>query len=76
MTKSSCKAADLGSEELGGRILICIVGRYVDETVNIVLRNSFCYALSTLNVDILEIEIPKSFQPMRDPTMKHRYFVG
>ena len=52
------------------------MGRYVDEAINIILRDSFCYALSTLNVDILEIEIPKIFQPMQDPTMEYRYFVG
>ena len=66
MTHSPCKAADLCSEELGGRILACIVGRHVDEAINIILRDSFCYALSTLNVDILEIEIPEIFQPMGD----------
>ena len=48
----------LGSEELGLRLGIGIVRRDVDEAVDIVFGDSLGDALSTLDMDILEGEVP------------------
>jgi hypothetical protein len=49
---------DLGGKVLRGRVTAGVVGRNVNETVDIVLGDSIGDALDTVNVDILVGEIP------------------
>lgn len=55
----------LGAKEFRGRILACVVGRDVDETVNIIFGNSFGDAFSSLDMNILKREVPDICQPER-----------
>ena len=52
------ESTNLGGEVLRGRIPAGIVGRDVDESVHIVLSNGLGDALSTINVDVSEREVP------------------
>ena len=47
----------LGAEEFRRRILVGIVGRDVNESINVVLRDRFGNALSAFHMNIFEIEI-------------------
>lgn len=47
-----------GPEELGFRILVRIVRRYVNESIDIVLGDGFCYALGAFDIHVLEIKVP------------------
>ena len=51
---------NLGAEELGLGVGVGIVGRKVDESIDIVLRNGFCNTLYTFNVNVFEVKVPKS----------------
>jgi hypothetical protein len=55
---NSDRYADLGSEVLGRRVTASVVGRNVDEAVDIVLGNSIGNTLDTVDVDILVGEVP------------------
>lgn len=55
---SSRRYADLGGEVLGRRVAVSVVGRNVDEAVDIVLGNSIGNTLDTVDVDILVGEVP------------------
>lgn len=52
------RLSDLGREVLGGRVAAGVVGRDVDEAVHIVLGNGLGDALSTINVDVSQGEVP------------------
>lgn len=47
----------LSSEELGWRVWVCVVGRNVNEAIDVVLGDGISNSLSALNVDILEVEV-------------------
>lgn len=49
---------DLGSEVLGGRVLVSVVRRNVHEAVDIVFRSSLRNTLDTIDVDIGVGEVP------------------
>lgn len=49
---------DLGSEVLGGRVLVSVVRRNVHEAVDIVFSSSLCNTLNTVDVDIGVGEVP------------------
>jgi hypothetical protein len=51
-------APALGLEEIRGRILSSVVGRNVDESVDVVLRNRLGNALRTVNVDVFVGKVP------------------
>ena len=51
-------APTLGLEEFRGRVLGGIVGRNMDESVNVVLGDSLGDTLRTVNVDVLVGEVP------------------
>lgn len=53
----------LCSVELRWGICVRIVGRNVDESVNVVFCNSFCDSFSSFNVYILEFEVPGTDEP-------------
>lgn len=50
--------ANLGTEVLGRRVTASVVGRNVDEAVDIVLGNSVGNTFDTVDVDILVGEVP------------------
>lgn len=54
----SWATTNLGREVLGGGILVRVVGRDVDETVDIVFGSGLNDALHTVNVDIGVGEVP------------------
>jgi hypothetical protein len=57
----ACRTSELtnlGGEVLGGRVPVGVVGGDVDESVYIVLGNGVGDALSTINVDVSEGEVP------------------
>lgn len=54
----SRRYADLGGEVLGRRVTASVVGRNVDEAVDIVLGNSIGNTLDTVDVNVLVGEVP------------------
>lgn len=55
---SSHRYADLGGEVLGRRVTVSVVGRNVNEAVDIVLGNSIGNTLDTVDVDVFVGEVP------------------
>lgn len=52
------RSTDLGRKVLGRRVPAGVVGRDVDEAVNVVLGNSLNDALRTVDVDVSVGEVP------------------
>jgi hypothetical protein len=52
------QSTNLSTEEVRWRVHVGIVGRHVDETVNVVLSDCFRNTLGTINVNILVREVP------------------
>ena len=67
----------LRAEELRRRILIGIVGRHVDEAINIVFRNSFGNPLGAFDMDVFQIKVPYSKSAAGTDCISSRtYLVG
>lgn len=49
---------DLGSVEFGCGVRICIVGRDMDESINVVFCDSICDSFRAFDVNVLQIKVP------------------
>lgn len=50
-------SSTFGPIERGRRILVCVVRRHVDESINIVLGDSFGYTLRAFHIDVFQVEV-------------------
>mgnify|MGYP001559517399 FL=1 len=48
----------LGSIEFGCGVRICIVGRDMDKSINVVFCYGICNSLRAFDVDVLQIKVP------------------
>ena len=69
-------APTLGLEELRGRVLGGIVGRNVDESVNVVFGDCLGDTLRTVNVDVLVGEVSTSISLSVNCHPEKAYLVG
>lgn len=58
---------NLGPEEIRRRVFIRIVRRHMDESVDVVLRDSLRNSLRAVDMDILVREIPANVQTLFPP---------
>ena len=74
------RASYLGPEELRGRVLVCIIRRDMNEPVHVVLCDSLCYSLCSLDMDIIETEVLGGLLPANqvedDVGMPYAFFDG
>ena len=55
-----------GRKELGLGFRVCVVRRYVDEAVDVVLGDGFGYALGAFDVYVVESKVPSKTGKLSD----------